>query len=160
MWRCGQVSRIEYMFTKYNFKWNMLQSKKILSFLNCQKFWKQPFNNTYRKKPVAVAERIACLLMVLEVSHSNPGIQPLLHECRQCNRLYSRLFKRLAGKVNARNPLRADEKTCKQGIHSGFETQGRLLHNSKTGILVAHKKTCVLQIFLKKIYVGVKDWSI
>ena len=42
--------------------------------------------------------------------------------------------------VNLRNPLHAGEETCKRGIHSGFETQGRRHQKSKTGVSVAPQK--------------------
>ena len=36
-------------------------------------------------KPVVVADWIACLLTVWEISHSNPGILPLLNACGECD---------------------------------------------------------------------------
>ena len=51
--------------------------------------------------------------------------------------------KRSAGvtlEVNLRNPLHADKKTCKQGIHPDFETQGRHHQKSRTGVSVALQK--------------------
>ena len=42
-------------------------------------------------------------------------------------------------------------KHASEGIHPGFETQGRCHQKSKTGVSVAlQKRTCVLQIFKKK----------
>ena len=38
----------------------------------------------------------------------------------------------VAAEVNLRNPLYADNKAGKQGIHPGFEIQDRCLHKSKT----------------------------
>ena len=45
--------------------------------------------------------------------------------------------------VNLRNPLHEGEEADKQGIHPSFETQGRRLQNSKTGVSVAPQKELV-----------------
>ena len=37
-------------------------------------------------------------------------------------------------------PLHPGHKTCKQGIHPGFETQGRRHRKSKTGVSVVSQK--------------------
>ena len=42
--------------------------------------------------------------------------------------------------VNLRNSLHAGDKACKQGIHPGFETQGRHYQKSKTGVSVTPQK--------------------
>ena len=42
--------------------------------------------------------------------------------------------------VNLRNSWHAGKKACKQGIHPGFETQGRRHQKSKTGVSVAPRK--------------------
>ena len=42
--------------------------------------------------------------------------------------------------VNIRNPLCTDEKVCKQGIHPGFDIQGRYHQKSKTEVQVAPQK--------------------
>ena len=39
--------------------------------------------------------------------------------------------------VNLRNPLHAGDEACKQEIHPGFDTQGRLYQKSKSGVPVA-----------------------
>ena len=53
--------------------------------------------------------------------------------------------------VNLKNPLHVGNKAHKQGIHPGFETQGRHHQKSKTGVSVAPQKgTCFLQNFFKK----------
>ena len=60
------------------------------------------------------------------------------------------VIKRSAGvapEVTLRNPMHGGNKACKQGIHSGFETQVRCHQKSKIGTLVAPQKTDVLQIF-------------
>ena len=36
--------------------------------------------------------------------------------------------------VNLRNPLHVGNEVCKQGIHPGYETQGRRHRKSKTGV--------------------------
>ena len=49
------------------------------------------------------------------------------------------LSKRSAGvtpEVNLSNPLHADNEACKQGIHPGFEAQGRCQNKSKIGVSV------------------------
>ena len=46
----------------------------------------------------------------------------------------------VAPEVNIRNSLHAGDKTSKQGIHPGFETQGRHCQKSKTGVSVAPRK--------------------
>ena len=54
--------------------------------------------------------------------------------------------KRSAGatpEVNLSNPLHAGEKARMQGIHPGFETQGRHHQKSKTGVSVAPQKGLV-----------------
>ena len=58
----------------------------------------------------------------------------------------------VAPMVNLRIPLRTDDEAHKQGIHPGFETQGRCHQKSKTGVLVAlQKRIDVLKnFFLKK----------
>ena len=38
--------------------------------------------------------------------------------------------------MNLRNPFQADNKTCKQRIPPGFETQGRCHHKYKIGVSV------------------------
>ena len=61
--------------------------------------------------------------------------------------------KRSAGvtpEVNLRNPLHAGEKTHKQGIHPGFETQGRHHQKFKTGVSVAPQKELVSSKKFKK----------
>ena len=46
----------------------------------------------------------------------------------------------VAPEVNLRNSLHAGDKAHKQGIHPGFETQGRRHQKSKTGVSVASRK--------------------
>ena len=46
----------------------------------------------------------------------------------------------VAPEVKLRNPLHADDKSCKQGILCGFEPQGRHHQKSKTGISAAPQK--------------------
>ena len=46
----------------------------------------------------------------------------------------------VAPEVNLRNPLCAGEEARKQGIYPGFETQGRHLQKSQTGVSVATRK--------------------
>ena len=46
-----------------------------------------------------------------------------------------------------RNPLHAGEKIRKQGIHPGFEIQGRRYQKSKTGVSVAPEKGLVSSNF-------------
>ena len=64
--------------------------------------------------------------------------------------------KRSAGvslEVNLKNPWHTGIKTHKGGIHPGFETQGRHLPKSKTGISVAPQKNWYsLKMFKKEIY--------
>ena len=62
---------------------------------------------------------------------------------------------RLAGRsitpeVNVRNPLNKGEKVHKQGIHPGFETQGRRHQKSRTGVSAQQKGFMSSNIFLKK----------
>ena len=57
----------------------------------------------------------------------------------------------VAPEVNLRNSLHADNKAGKQGIHPGFETQGKCHHKSKTGISMALQKGLMSSIFFKKI---------
>ena len=63
-------------------------------------------------------------------------------------------IKRSAGvapEVNLRNPLCTGQTAHKQGIHSGFETQGKCHQKSLTGVSVAlEKRTCFLQNFFLK----------
>ena len=62
--------------------------------------------------------------------------------------------KRSAGvepEVNLRHPLCTGEKARKQGVHPGFETQGRNHQNSKTGVSAVPQKGLVSsKKFLKK----------
>ena len=52
---------------------------------------------------------------------------------------------------NLRNSLHAGDKAHKQGIHPGFETQGRHYQKSKTGVFVAPQKGLIFsKKFLKK----------
>ena len=46
----------------------------------------------------------------------------------------------VAPEVNLRNPLHAGDEACKQEMHPGFETQGRLHQKSKSGVPVALTK--------------------
>ena len=66
--------------------------------------------------------------------------------------------KRLAivtSEVNLRNPLHTGDEVCKQGIHPGFETQGRLHQKSQSrGTIGDTKRTYVLQKFFEK-----NNWS-
>ena len=41
---------------------------------------------------------------------------------------------------NLRNPFHAVKEACKQGIHPGFEAQGRCHQKSKTGVSVTQRK--------------------
>ena len=55
--------------------------------------------------------------------------------------------KRAAGvtpELNLRNPLHAGDKSCKQGIHPGIETQGKYHQKSETG--GPTKRTNVLRL--------------
>ena len=70
--------------------------------------------------------------------------------------------------VNLRNSLHTGDKACKQGIHPGFETQGRRYQKSKTGVSVAPQKGLMSFkiFFLKKkknfffkINLPMKDYS-
>ena len=62
----------------------------------------------------------------------------------------------VAPEVNLRNPLGAGKKLRKQGIHPGFEIQGRHHQKSKTRVLVEHQKGLVSSKNLKsKIRVSV-----
>ena len=60
--------------------------------------------------------------------------------------------KRLAGlvpEVNLRNSLHTGNRHAREGIHPGFETQGRH-HQSKTGVSVTPQKDlCPPKYFLK-----------
>ena len=62
----------------------------------------------------------------------------------------------LASAVNLRNLLHAGDETCKQGIHPGFETQGRPHQKSKTGF-ISPRRTNVLQ---KKKLTNFKDYDL
>ena len=55
--------------------------------------------------------------------------------------------------VNLKNLLHAGEEARKQGIHPGFENQGRCHQKSKTGVSVAPQKGLVSskKIFFKKL---------
>ena len=57
-----------------------------------------------------------------------------------------------APELNLRIPLCMDDEAHKQGIHPGFETQGRCHQKSKAGVSVAQQKRIdVLQnYFFKK----------
>ena len=46
----------------------------------------------------------------------------------------------VAPEVNLRNSWHTGDKACKQGIHPGFETQGRRHQKSKTGVSVDPRK--------------------
>ena len=46
----------------------------------------------------------------------------------------------VAPEVNLRNSLHAGDKACKQGIHPGFEAQGRRCQKSKTEVSVAPRE--------------------
>ena len=54
--------------------------------------------------------------------------------------------------VNLRNPLHAGEEVVKEGIHHGFETQGRLHKNFKTGVSVALQKALMFSKNLKNVF--------
>ena len=56
----------------------------------------------------------------------------------------------VAPEVNLRNSLHAGDKASKQGIHPGFETQGRHRQKSKTGVSVAPRKALMSSKNLKK----------
>ena len=93
-----------------------------------------------------MAEWIACLPTVREISRLNPSILPLLHACSEYDQLPMLVVKRLAGvapEVNLRNPLHIGEEAHKPGIHPGFETQDRCHQKSKTGVSVASQKRLV-----------------
>ena len=57
----------------------------------------------------------------------------------------------VAPEVTLRNSMHGGNKACKQGIHSGFETQVRCHQKSKIGTSVAPQKTDVLQFFKEKV---------
>ena len=58
----------------------------------------------------------------------------------------------LTSEVNLRNPLHTGDEVCNQGIHLGFEIQGRLHQKSKNrGTIGNTKRTYVLQKFFEKI---------
>ena len=52
--------------------------------------------------------------------------------------------------VNLRTSFYAGDKAGKQGIHPGFETQGRRYQKSKTGVSVAPRKGLLSSNNLKK----------
>ena len=56
----------------------------------------------------------------------------------------------VAPEVNLRNSWHAGDKAHKQGIHPGFETQGRRHQKSKTGVSVAPQKGPVSSKNFKK----------
>ena len=57
----------------------------------------------------------------------------------------------VAPDLNLRHPLCAGKEAHKQGIHPGFETQGRCHQKSKTGVSVSSQKGPVSsKFFLKK----------
>ena len=61
--------------------------------------------------------------------------------------------KRSAGitlEINLRNPFHAGEESYKQGIHSGFEIQGRCHQKSVTGVSMVIKRTDFLQKLFKE----------
>ena len=63
--------------------------------------------------------------------------------------------------VNLRNSWHIGDKARKQGIHPGFETQGRHHQKSKTGVSVAPQKdSCPPKIKKKKRYmIGNRPWE-
>ena len=54
----------------------------------------------------------------------------------------------VAPEVNLRNPLHADNEAHKQELHPGFDSRADITRSPKLG---PHKKTDVLQKFLKRI---------
>ena len=51
---------------------------------------------------------------------------------------------------NPKNSVHTGDEVCKQGIHSGFETQDRYHQKSKTGVAVALQKDLCQPIFFLK----------
>ena len=74
-----------------------------------------------------------------EVSRSNPGILPLLHACSKHDGLPCWLA--IDQQVSHHRGIWGSHKwENTQGIHPGFETQGKHHQNSKTGVSVAPQK--------------------
>ena len=114
------------------------------------------WNKLYWNQLVTVAEWLACLTDMWEVSWSNPASYLCwnMHVGKQLAAMLA--IKRLAGvtpDVNLKEYLSCTPlPSVNKAIHSSFETQGRHHQESKTGVSVAPQKGIMSsKIFLKTI---------
>ena len=85
-----------------------------------------------------------------------PGFKP--HQCHYVDQVcgskwlscHTGCQEGVASEVNLKNPWHTGRETCWQGVHPGFETQGRCHQKSNTGVSVAPQKGLMSLKFFKE----------